>query len=283
MAPLVFFVLFLAACDNGSGPDEIDIELSTFWPNDDGNSWAFHFEQFEVGADIPALYGLDLSDPKNIDCGDLAFRLSLDVAMLGDTTFFRERAYEMKLDGTVDTGAGPKQYLEVTPGSLVVAKGAALGKAATSIPISLSSGPFEVRNDWIGYYSSHESDSSFTVVRAPLFEGASFEHRLASEFAENLWEYGWVVGMKNVVTGLGSFSALEVVYLIDYGESSLINEQGEEIGPIHSWSFSLLDLVPGVGPVFQRGYFISNPPAPELGIPVAVFHQMDLIDYRLAR
>ncbi|MFH1278846.1 MAG: cob(I)yrinic acid a,c-diamide adenosyltransferase [Candidatus Eisenbacteria bacterium] len=300
-------------CDRGTDPDEIDVELSTLWPNGDGSSWTFRVEERTVYDSVPALAGFDPFGDEEVDYLDLAARLDLPIPDPAHSIATESNTLRYRFEGTVSTEAGPKQKLvmarigktEGRTGSFddyVATATAASSDLAESIPFQgpprkrgvpkalvgplFRSGEiaFEGQDDWIGYYPSPDwggSDPSFTVVQAPLRPGASFRQMLGGTLSDDFWEYGWIVGERTIGSPAGRIETVRIVYLFDLGESDIINENGEWLGTFRSYAISTLDLAPDVGPVFQRDY-LTIPGINELGIPTStVCREMSLLDYDL--
>jgi hypothetical protein len=266
---------------------------------------------------IPALEGLESVPPEELDYRDLEQRLLMELPAPFPNDDPLVGNVLMAFNGLISTPyAGQKQRLDTDfsptakvrtaePAPLLrriylarpdlrakmVAKGLvpqdySPGEAVTNIgPILINPGLeyhyFEQQDSWMGYYGDLNPDSSFTVLQAPLTPGSSFRHQLVPDLADDIWEYGWIVGKRHVETPGGEFRhALRAVYFFDFGWSYWIDEHGEIQGEFRSFSIAMLNLAPDVGPVWQRCLDFLAPPIPELNIESGVyFDDMRLLGF----
>lgn len=171
----------------------------------------------------------------------------------------------------------------------LVAKGHVPASAAKTLspqdlpPFTFHDSKFEKQDAWIGTYGDLRADSAFTLLKAPLTEGASFRHQLIPDLADDIWEYGWTLGPRYVSTAAGEFGdAIGVVYFVDYGVSYIIDEQGNEGQAFRTFSISSFYFAPGVGPVYQRTIDFLAPPIPELAIEIGtLFSEASLREFHL--
>lgn len=282
--------------------------IPDLWPNADGAWWEFGYQE-RVSADTmpPAIAGLDPDGAATATAVELDERLSLPLPASVGSADSTVGTLRLEFDGTVTLPAGTKQNLA---GTFTSASGASRAIAspilariyrarpdlraemvrhrlvswsltraadATNVgPLFLIGGYFDKRETWMGYYPEADvgADSAYTIVRAPLTPGATFRHQLVPALADDIFEHGKIFGQKTVVTALGTFEAIEVVYFIDLGESEVTDEFGTPIGTFRSFAISLVQLVPGVGPVYQRGYDALVPASGESDLtPSVSFHE----------
>ncbi len=296
-----------------------DDDIDELWPNADGDSWTFEFAQYFSAEGMPdALAGLADIDPEDLDFRDIERRVMIDFPRA--TSVDTESDFQLRFNGMTNSAGGRKQALETVSatdphlpkvnlkslglppsilnriwlarpdlrsrleeGGFVPSSHDPAGKDLLTGPLfenSFRPAPFEKKGGWIGYYGDVHPDSSFTIVKGPAEEGTSFRHQLARGLADNIWEYGAIVGERSVDTPAGRFDVIRVAYFFDFGESDIVGQDGETIGSFHSYSIAIADFAPGVGPVHQRGYDFLIPPIPELGIGgITLFHETKLIDY----
>ncbi len=308
--------LLLGGCECGSNPN--DDLFSSLWPNGDGSSWTYRYmlhTAANTGGVIEPLEGLNVEYASAADPADLDARLTLPFpATAADEAFAESATITLAFHGTAMSPDGPKQNLECTRVEGGKKAGAAepilarihrarpdlrermaelgmipawTGKnldVSTTGPLFVDGhgGKFEKQAEWMGYYGDVSADSSYTIVRAPIATGGAFRHQLVPSLSDDLWEYGWIAGWGDVVTDAGTFQAVRVVYLFDFGEAELIDEDGDVIATYHPHSLALLALAPDVGPVYQRGFDYFLPENSQTGEEeVYLFHEMSLIDYDL--
>ncbi|RPJ45185.1 MAG: hypothetical protein EHM19_05675 [Candidatus Latescibacterota bacterium] len=119
-------------------------------------------------------------------------------------------------------------------------------------PVNTWGGHFELQEEWMGYYGDAISDSSYTILRAPVRRGSSFRHALGGGIASGLIEYGWVGPLRTFETEWGAMPVREVVYFIDFGSSLVIDEGGAVIDTTRGFSIIQTMFAPDVGPVYER-------------------------------
>ena len=258
---------------------------------------------------VAALVGLNLDAPALTDWKDLETRLNLGLPTPGDTSQSLKKTVRLSFNGTMASGDGPKQRLQsenIVPAKAGISEPSPLlmriywarpdlrtkmvemgmvpsGFEKRNSPqgggplIPSASSAFEKQESWMGYYPPADlgSDSAYTIARTPLQEGAFFKHQLVPILADDIWEYGWVLGLRQVYVSGSVFRAVEIAYLIDLGESKITNETGEILGTFRSYSICLLALSPNVGPVYQRGLDYLVPGG---GI---YFDEMKLLEYNV--
>ncbi len=306
-------------CGNGSGGSRITEPppetLSRYWPNADSSSWTFDYRRYKAAETIiPALVGLAGVPPEQLDYQDLEQRLALDPPDRSTLEFSDSLPFQLAYQGTIRSADGLKQNLVSTdlpalkrdvmePSPLLariflarpdlrtkmIAKGlvsADFGRASWSGRVGLlilDGGYFEKQTQWIGFYGDLRADSSFTIAHTPLLEGTSFRHQLVPDLADDIWEYGWVIGEREVKTPAGEFSdAVGIVYFLDFGMHEIRDEQGNVLARFRSYSIIELFLAPGVGPVYERDIDYLSPPIPELNIRSGVlFGEGTLTGYDL--
>ena len=84
-------------------------------------------------------------------------------------------------------------------------------------------------------------------------------HQLVPELASDVFLRARVLGTGTIDTPAGRYTnAIEVFYVIDYGESEATDESGNALGIQHSLGYGSVHYVPGVGPVASYERVLSS-------------------------
>lgn len=269
----VLVLLALAAGSSWAQPT-----LESLWPNDDGTKWTYDF----AGWDLPFPAGLPGADTWD-----------------GEAT--------LTLAGTTQTAGGPAQNLvgwhtEAVPSkpglpisSLMrnvwrarpdlreaIAEKArrepASAAAQNWVPILLHEGYFMKLADRIEMWQPTWTHSTWTYVTDALGNGQMFSQQLIPELANDVFLYGNVASNNAMVTvPAGTFpNAVKISYIVDYGVSDLLDEQGQTIGTYRSRTLGWVHYVPEVGPVDMQEEFIPYSEA-DCGVPACPQEIVDQI------
>jgi len=291
-------------------------DLAALWPNADGSSWSYDFEQRVIPAgEIAALAGFDISNPARIDPLDIEERLMQAFPQPIPGVTERRGVLDMQLHGLVLTATGPRQNLEsnlrcegksrpreISPVMLrvyrarpdlreeMIARG--LVPPTVDIDRCINSGPlyahgglaFQVGDEAMGYLAAcNDATGSCIIACEPLTANASFVHPILPAVDPAIREYGWVLGPRTIDTEAERFeNATAFVYLYDFGACLVPVNGGDDIVPFHAYALSILVCAPGVGPVYQRGIDVLAPRAPEFGMTGEIgCHEATLRAYAL--
>jgi hypothetical protein len=138
--------------------------------------------------------------------------------------------------------------------SSAASRAAATQAAATVfLPTLLHGYAWEQTDEWIGTYGDLNQQIAWIFLTPDLRPGSEFSLQLVPELADDVFLHARVLGWKSVETEAGTFHrALDVVYLVDFGVTEIVDFEGNTLGYNRSALFGTVDYVVGVGPV--RGY-----------------------------
>jgi hypothetical protein len=103
----------------------------------------------------------------------------------------------------------------------------------------------------IGAYGDADTLLAWKYLESDLRPGHEFRFQLLPLVSDDLWLWGSVERELTVqVPGVGAVpNAIEVLYLIDYGDAQLTDEQGNPLGHFRTFDYGTVVYAPGVGPV----------------------------------
>jgi len=218
--------------------------LPFFWPHEDGLrfDYDYHFQDVVTGTMVDGQ-------------AFLAFEGNLTVPGI---TVQRLTGYHTPI-GLRDEGPEPgfRRWLWLARPDLREAMRGEDDPAPFSwAPNFLHPGGFRITDSAIEMWQESWAHPTWTYLRTPVAPGMSFSHQLVPELADDIFLYGLVTGWNQTVsTPAGEFQALVVSYVIDFGESTVTDEQGEVIAVTHGVITGHVAYVPDVGPVQLREEF----------------------------
>lgn len=116
----------------------------------------------------------------------------------------------------------------------------------------------------VGAYGDNDTLLAWKFLDRDVRVGRTFRFALLPTVAHDLWLWGSVEREHAVdVPGLGRVSdALEVLYLIDYGDAVLTDWDGRPIGHYRGYDYGTVTYAPGLGPVrvFERRFAVTGLP-----------------------
>lgn len=118
-------------------------------------------------------------------------------------------------------------------------------------PMLLHPGYFMKSSTSIQTWQPDWDHPTWTYLRDELYVGATFTHQLVPELADDVFLHGTVEALDaTVMTPAGNFDdAVRLRYVIDYGWSEVVEEQGNPIGRFRGETRGHVHYVPDVGPV----------------------------------
>ena len=104
---------------------------------------------------------------------------------------------------------------------------------------------------WIGTYSDWDTILTWKFLESNVRPGHSFRHRLYPWLPEGPWLLCEVDRRVRVELpgGRTTSTAIEVIYVIDYGVSEATDETGSPVGSFRQFDYGRVTYAPGIGPV----------------------------------
>jgi hypothetical protein len=277
---LVLALLALGGCrgDDAAGPRAT---LDNLWPSADGTFWTYEMRERNWDLDLE-LY----PDPAQVPPPPTLDEI---VALLedhptGEPIEERELLYRVEFDGVITTESGATgQHLvsEITdvPGARLLGASSAPGRALLSRifaarpdlrealgaerrlaagdfetvpaePLFVSGYAWEKTFDWIGGYGDLDTELSWKYLEADLGTGHEFVFQLVPSVTDNIFLHFRILGRRSVETGVGTIpSAVECLYLVDFGIFELTDENGVVLGYGASYEYGTVLYAPEIGPV----------------------------------
>lgn len=270
----------------GTNPDALT--MSNCWPNDDGRQWTYAttYQSLEftgipytpLDQDVP---GVTLADARRLlrmpvtpESGGAAayqFQLRFDGMRTSQSGAVGQNLVETAIlpglggAATVRTdsrGGFLARLAEARPD--LRARLAAAGVApdpANSAPragrVPLASPNFihgyvwEKTTAWIGTYGDIDQSLAWKFLESNLRVGHAFRHQLVPALASDVWLHASVERSVSVDVpgGRTVANAIEVLYLVDYGESVATDQSGTPFGKFRQFDYGQVVYAPGVGPV----------------------------------
>jgi hypothetical protein len=129
-------------------------------------------------------------------------------------------------------------------------------------PMFLSGGTWEKGDTWIGLYGDLDLDLAWKYLESDLEPGHEFTLQLVKSLADDVFLHARVNRRVRVRTGQATYTdALEVVYLVDYGITTLIGPLGQTLGFTRPFSLATVVYAPLAGPVWNEEralYHVGN-------------------------
>lgn len=259
--------------------------LDSLWPNDDGRFWSYRLKHviLSAGPDIHYYSTVD-SVPPVPSTRLLARWLRLHhwrPVGVGEATGSWELRFRGR--GTTLSGAEGQNLVEtLTPDAagrpavtragdaflarlaqarpdLVPAlrqRNAALeGLSATLVPPILVHGYiWEKTLEHIGTYGDVDQNLAWKFLEADLSPGHEFTFQLVPGLATDVFLHALVLPPRLATYPRLTFSAVEVVYVIDFGVTAATDESGSFLGFSRGYSYGSVIYVPRVGPVASTEY-----------------------------
>lgn len=272
--------LTLACGDDGTRPGLPPPTLDAAWPNDDGREWSYDVV-VRTWTDSTALapYPTRESVPPIPALGELAARLAVPIPGTPDSV--ATGLYGMRFEGTRTTlsGARGQNLVESITGAaaapsraepqerrflqhLAAARPDLRAKIAARYPdlapstvtnldpLYLHGAAYEKTPAYVGGYGDVDTLLAWKWLEADLTPGHEFTHQLVPSLADDVFLHARVVAWRNVVVPSGSYSrAVEVVYAVDYGISTIVSDDQQVIGYYRWWDYGSIVYAPDVGPV----------------------------------
>lgn len=273
----------LAGCwgdddDSGDPPD-----LASAWPHADGSEWTYSYDarlydtsDDPPGAGLPSMEALyrRLREPvSGTVMGDtsVVFVLGLDGQVTTEsgvtaqqvTEDFLPRDMRSKRSGAPSVDARTERLLRLAAASRpwlweTIAERfgpAAVDKDFEGMNSPTFLGGYAFAYEDSGYYGYGDlyRDHSWVYLEGPLRAGREFSLQLLTGLADDIWLHGriWSVGTR-WIAGQRYAKIVECLYVVDLGEQSMVDEEGEPAGTMRSFIYGTVWYAPEIGPVGCR-------------------------------
>jgi len=136
-------------------------------------------------------------------------------------------------------------------------------------------------SECIGSYGDLDQDLSWKYLTSDLALGATFDHQLVKALTDDVWLHGMISRRLDARLPNGDQApAVECLYVIDYGASVMVDEQGNELGYFRLFDFGTVVYAAGVGPIacYQRGLLEAG----DLSDPGMEDWRLTLREYQIA-
>jgi hypothetical protein len=264
-----------------AGAASNQLTLSNCWPNDDGRYWLYvttsrslqpePFEPLPADTPVPAItFGIarSLLDDEVLEWGDsrqvYGFRMQFEGLMTTSSGVTAQNLVE-SLDIIVMEGSGPGASFEARLLERIAAARPDL-RARLGRPDAISAAP-GLRWAWtpyfihgyawsktperIGTFGDVDTLLAWKFLDANVRPGATFRHQLVPSLASDVWLSAIVerTVALHLPDGSRSASAIDVLYVLDYGTSYATDAMGIPIGAYRTFDYGRVTYAPGVGPV----------------------------------
>ncbi len=296
-------------CVNCPGDEAPVPTMANIWPHADGTAWTFDLEYLDV---VPAP---DNPVKENEIPTMEELHAALQIPIQGDVAVMGEGLYRIALDGMVTTQSGAEGqnvvqtfYLEmpdvpaapvrvtrsgVDPALAMIARArpdlrpaleSRYGLEAKSLedigpPFFLGGYAFAFEDSGYYGYADVDTNHSWVYLEGDLSVGSEFSLQLVPALADDIWLHGriWSVGERSV-GGRTFENVLECMYLMDFGEQEITNEDGDILGTFFPYNYGTTFYAPDWGPVSAIERHVASPPEIQEGPrPILIEYVMDLV------
>ena len=259
--------------------------MANIWPHEDGTAWTYDLEYRELepvpGAnakegEIPTMEELHsaLQEPMvgivTLE-GDGLYRFAFDGLITTDTgavgqhvreTFFvdlDEMTKDIPEEGSTD---GTPTFADRTLAMIARARPdlrqalvSSYGLDEKSLgnitpPMFLGGYAFSAEEEGYFSYGDLDQNHSWVYLEGDLTVGSEFSLQLVPVIADDIWLYGRVWSVEERTIGGRIFeNVLECMYVVDFGESTATDENGNVIAAIYPYFYGVTLFAPDLGPV----------------------------------
>ncbi len=120
---------------------------------------------------------------------------------------------------------------------------------------------WEKTDQYIGSYGDLNTELAWKYLDANLRPGSSFRMQLVPDLADDVFLHARVLSQQTAFSGTGAVrSAIQVLYLIDFGVGEWTDVNGNTVGFTRVYSYGTITYAPGVGPVasYERNFIESG-------------------------
>lgn len=303
IAALLIALALMVGCDDDDDcincPGGTGATIQNIWPNADLTSWTYDYQLREWEGNYTTYPTLEQVLTTPLPSWKEIFDLC--EAHEPKTPFaITDEVYFLQFDGTITTNPGvTAQNLTFT----LTPAGQSVGEAATTgfspllrrlcearpdlrekmlspqgeipeapgqierYPSLVHGGAWEKTLTYIGTYGIRIGSTrpSWKFLTNKLYVGSTFSYQLLPTIAPDLVLHCRVYRSTTVTTPAGTFSkALDCLYTIDYGVTTVTDVYGDPIGYMRSFDYGRVIYVPEIGPVYSYekwGVEPGNPPS----------------------
>ena len=258
------------------------VSLQNSWPNDDQHKWLFRLAQRTWSSRGPQTW----PSPEQVPAVTLDHAQSLlGTLPAGDSPRADSARYELGFDGFITTQSGVtaqnlREFIislhrlgahrEATDGGraflaeLARARPSLRARIAALAPSAVDGGPgfwiwspilihgyaWRKTTTWIGTFGDVDQLLAWKFLQAEPRPGSEFSHQLVPSLASDVWLRARVLrGLELTLPSGARASAVEVLYLIDYGVETFTDQNGNLAGYGRAYDFGTVVYAAGVGPV----------------------------------
>ena len=142
--------------------------------------------------------------------------------------------------------------------SMRMGQEASPGRAPQAVlePTFLFGYVWEKTREYIGSYGDLNTSLAWKYLVADVKPGSTFHMQLVPDLANDVFLHARVLREGMAFSGVGSIrSAIEVLYVVDFGVSTFTDADGNAVGHTRMYSYGTITYAPRIGPVaaYERG------------------------------
>jgi hypothetical protein len=121
-------------------------------------------------------------------------------------------------------------------------------------PILLHGGAWVKTDEYIGGYGDFDQQLAWKYLQAPVRAGSTFDFQLLPSITTDVFLHALVLPKRSAARWKDLAHDIEVVYVIDYGVTELVDLDGNSFGFSRYTDYGSVVYEPGTGPsrVFER-------------------------------
>lgn len=260
--------------------------LEALWPNEDGRRWDYDFRYDEYARIFPPnAYPTRQEVPPAPSPEDVV-RLLPDrrgslLSTPGDPVLTTTGAYSLEFQGelTTQSGATGQNLVQTLVQDAPAARrprtgGDFLSRLAQArpdlrrrlesfarvspqeapTPLLLRGGAWVKTDEYIGAYGDLDQQLAWKYLQAPVRAGSTFDFQLLPSITTDVFLHALVLPKRSAARWKDLAHEIEVVYVIDYGVTELIDLDGNSVGFSRYTDYGSVVYEPGTGPsrLFER-------------------------------
>ena len=243
--------------------------MANIWPHADGTAWTFEgaARRSEVpvptkAAEVPTMEDLhaELAEPLPgivTDALEGLYRIEFDGMITTESEATGQNLVQTMFVEAPDDVSDPLLTLvararpDLRP---TIAARFGLGEKefeqVVASPLLLGGYCFSAEEEGYYGYGDIDQNHSWVYLEGDVAVGTEFSLQLVPALADDVWLYGKVWSLGDLtVSGIDYENVLEIMYVIDMGETQVTDEGGTTIGTSHPYMYGNSFFVPELGPV----------------------------------